>query len=151
MINILFLDIDGVLNSERSCIAFNAYPWDLSKESLKQFDWVAIGLIRRICKETNTKIVLSSTWRLSINYKDIAKAFDLPIIDKTPHRFSSNRGEEIALWLRDHKPTKYNYVIVDDASDIIDYQLPRFVKVNPITGLSLNDYYKIKLIIGVNK
>lgn len=133
---ILFLDIDGVLNSVRSAVAYEGYP---KPSDLLELDDIAINLIKKVCIKTNSFICLSSTWRYSI--KDIiafAKEIDLPIIAKTPYKLSSNRGEEIQMWLDKNKVEKY--AIVDDDSDMLKEQLPLFVKVDGKNGLSYENY-----------
>lgn len=45
---ILFLDIDGVLNSDRSNMAFSGYPHSFSDADMAKFDNVALGLLRRL-------------------------------------------------------------------------------------------------------
>jgi len=139
---VIFLDVDGVINSRRTCIAYDGYPWEVDKQGLKMFDHVAIDLIRVACEKTGARIILSSTWRRSTGHVNMAVAMHLPMMDSTPEKLSSARGEEIAMWLRDH-PEVEQYAIVDDDSDMLDGQLPYFVKVDPDNGLSYKNYLKI--------
>lgn len=143
---IIFLDIDGVLNSKRTYYAFKGYPIDLSNESLKRFDWVAIGLIRKLCKLLDAQIVLSSSWRRCFKIEDIALALNLPIIDKTPILFSGTRGKEIELWINKNKDV--SYCIIDDNNDMLDYQKEHFVRTSHENGFLLKDYYKVIKMFG---
>ena len=120
---ILFLDIDGVLNSTRTCVAFGGYPMEL--KHIAAFDQVAIRLIQRLCDSAGVQVVLSSAWRLHCDFKDVGAALGLPIIDRTPS-LSGNRGSEIARWLSEH-PEVEQYAIIDDDGDMLDGQLSRFV------------------------
>ena len=43
---VLFLDIDGVLNSTKTCVAFGGYPMEL--HHIEAFDKAAIRLIQRL-------------------------------------------------------------------------------------------------------
>lgn len=138
---ILYLDIDGVINSRRTAEAFEGYPWNA--KSLENFDKVAIALIQRLCEITDCKIVLSSSWRADPNWKDLAEQLDLPIIDRTPIKISSNRGEEVAMWLREH-PEVTQYAIVDDTDEFLEEQRPFFVQTCPYNGLSYDNYMKLK-------
>jgi len=133
---LIFLDIDGVLNSHRSAIALGGYPYP--HKEYHKFDIVALGLIRKICKDSGAKIVLSSGWRFMIEPREIAMELKLPIIDKTPHVYGVSRGEEIMYWLRSHSARKY--VIIDDATDICREQLPYYVQVNRMDGFSYANY-----------
>lgn len=142
---VLFLDIDGVLNSHRSCLAFRGYPHGFDKEDMAKFDHVAVSLIRRLCKEVDCSIVLSSSWRIIHQVIEVANGLDLPIFDRTPSS-SGPRGAEIKEWLVLH-PEVTTYAIVDDDSDMMDEQAANFVRTNTNEGLTLNDYSKLKAIL----
>ena len=117
---VLFLDFDGVLNSSRTCAAFDGYPFDLERD-FSQFDHVAIALIQKVCEKTDCKVVVSSTWRLGTPAKLMIEKLKLPIIGRTPTTpelglpMSSGRGNEIEAWLETH-PEVTTYAIVDDES-----------------------------------
>lgn len=143
---IIFLDIDGVLNSWGSYYALGGYPHTLQEVGL--FDWVAIGLLQRLCKsDANIKIVMSSSWRLSFPADAFTKAFDLPVIDNTPGDDTESRGEEIRQWLAAH-PTIRNYVIIDDNDWVLPHQRKRFVKTDPDVGLTFHNIRKVMRILG---
>lgn len=55
---IIFLDIDGVLNSE---VYYRIV--DRSKKDWSRFDPKAVELIKKLLNEFSAKIVISSTWR----------------------------------------------------------------------------------------
>lgn len=143
MRKVIFLDIDGVLNSYRSCTAYGAYPSD--NTSAEKFDEIAINLIRVACKKCNAEIILSSTWRCDENWENLAQTLDLPIVDKTPDNItlSGSRTLEIEKWLQDN--VVFEYVIVDDTF----VNLENFVQTDPEEGLSYKDYKKILSILGV--
>lgn len=100
MNNIVFLDIDGVLNYTEWYI----YPRNELKSDLDPF---CIERIKVLCRITNSKIVISSDWRYSTGYKKLLKDNDFIelIIDKTPeHMFDvsqedKSRGSEIQHWM----------------------------------------------------
>lgn len=142
---ILFLDIDGVVNSVRSAVALGGYPWTCEPQDIKLFDHVALALIKRVCEETDTKICLSSMWRHNYNSREDLAQFGsdigLPfIISKTPTMLTATRGEEISAWLRDNEGKITKYAIVDDDSDMLKEQIPFFVKTNSKEGLSYSNY-----------
>jgi hypothetical protein len=147
---ILFLDIDGVLNSRRSLTAFGEYPINFSARELAFFDWVAVALVRRLCRETKSKVVLSSTWRYFFSAEQVAAALDLPVIDCTPKSSEeadyARRGGEIEAWLDDH-PEVTHYAITDDINAMLDEQQPHFVQTDERCGLSLNDYHLLYMIL----
>lgn len=143
---VLFLDIDGVLNSRRSCAAFGGYPHSFSKEDMGRFDHVAINLVRRICEETGCSIVLSSSWRLSNTAHEAANALDLSIIDSTPV-LNRARGFEINAWLARH-PEVTKYAIVDGIDAMLGGQQYNFVQTDEECGLTLRNYLDLKCILG---
>lgn len=145
---VLFLDIDGVLNSTRSAVALHGYPRVYAVEDGSCFDQIAVHLIRGLCAASGAKIVLSSTWRLSDQWERIGPALDLPIIDRTPSLLGP-RGAEIARWLADH-PEVEQWAIVDDDSDMLDGQLSRFVKTSHFDGLTWEPFSRLCELLGVN-
>ena len=141
---VLFLDIDGVLNSTKTCVAFGGYPMEL--QHIEAFDKAAIKLIQRLCDSSGVQIVLSSAWRLTHHFGDVAKALALPIIDRTPNLLGP-RGNEIKAWLDKHVEVTH-YAIVDDDADMLDYQMPFFVQTSHFEGLTWADYCKLCAIFG---
>lgn len=155
--NIIFLDIDGVLNSLDSVLAFRDDGhlfWSDRKESL---DPVSVGLLQHLCEETDAKIVISSTWRKLYSeqeFRDIFASYgweNFPILGMTTtdkvHPDSWARGYEIQDWL-DNNPWK-NYVILDDDSDMLDCQSEQFVHVSGINGFRSKHYCKVLRIFGM--
>jgi hypothetical protein len=145
--NVLFLDIDGVLNSARSCLASRGYPLTLEPSHLEKFDWVAVALVRRICETTGAKIVLSSMWRLHLPHDQIGKALDLPIIDATPY-LGVHRGHEIAAWLARQQPAPERYAIVDDDGDMLPEQMSCFVHTDGREGLTYANAVRLAELLG---
>lgn len=138
-LKVLFLDIDGVLNSIRTEVASNGYPHSFSAFDMERFDRVAIALVRRLCRETDCSVVLSSDWRYNYSAHQAANALDLPIMDVTPMDVTGTRAMEIAAWLAAH-PEVATYAIVDDIPDIEDLHGERWVLTDPAAGLSLANY-----------
>jgi hypothetical protein len=145
--NILFLDVDGVLNSTRSAYGLGGLPHGTHTEQLALFDHIAIGLIRLLCKDAKAKIVLSSSWRLLTPFAELGKALDLPIIDATDREVGP-RGEQIQRWLDKHPGVK-RYAIVDDDRDMLQAQMPYFVKTNNAEGLLYSDFMVLRRVFGL--
>jgi hypothetical protein len=150
---LLFLDIDGVLNSERTYLAFGRYPHTFSESDLACLDLVAVGMIRKLCKVTGAQVVLSSSWRAEFTAEQAAAALDLPIISCTPwFRHVVPRGREIAAALAEY-PLVTHYAIVDDVHtdmgmvQILPAQMPHFVHTDENEGLTLADYKRLLVIL----
>lgn len=103
---VLFLDIDGVVNS-RSTTDFrnNLYPID---------PYMAF-LVGKIQLDTDCKVVLSSSWRLHPDGITAVEKAVVKVIDKTPY-LDGIRGDEVKAWLDKH-PEVTKYAILDDDSD----------------------------------
>ena len=134
---IIFLDIDGVLNSR---------AYDRKRDWNKQtdIDETRLPLIREIVDATDAKIVLSSTWRQHwekarercdedgryIN-RTFAK-YGLFIFDKTPDLGDRGlRRDEIKRWLKETKEEIETFVIIDDYRYGWGDLSERFVKTDP--------------------
>lgn len=123
---VIFLDIDGVLNSEEF------YQHRPLTQELNEIDEEKVKLLQQIVQATNAKIVLTSTWRVydktdktSPSYKvygylvDTLAKYDLSIFDCTPW-INENRPHEIQVWLsmwdlyKDIHEHIRGYVILDD-------------------------------------
>ena len=139
---IIFLDFDGVMDTAY-------YDHVLHKEGKPGndmygaiFDPYCVQNLKRIIDETGAHIVVSSSWKYGMSYKDFLDMWEyrgLPgfVTDVTPTPLErNNRGDEIDAWLNECR-TEVQYVILDDlrADNFNEHQLPRFLKVNPIWGL----------------
>lgn len=103
---ILFLDIDGVVNSRLSTdFRNNLYPID---------PYMAF-LVGRIQLQTGCEVVLSSSWRLHPDGIQKVRESIVDVLDKTPY-LGGPRGNEIKWWLDNH-PEVEKYAILDDDSD----------------------------------
>ena len=138
---VLFLDIDGVLNSIGRARAYSGtelrnggmgFPCQL-EHSDAMLDRNAVAILRRFVELHGFKIVLSSSWRSGDAAADIAlfkTAFarefdwpDFPMIGITP-RLEQKwiRGVEVNRWICMHGGQCRDYVIIDDESDFTNHQ-----------------------------
>ena len=159
----IFLDIDGVITTEKS-------RWRLDKSKLK--------LLKEIMDKTGAKIVVSSSWRLGsveATKKDLSQVshfqpFPFPFVDDIvgvtvrasnmiihpdgDREFMIPRGVEIDNWLRKNvedywNEDSYRYVILDDDSDMLLSQKDNFIQTDSLNGLSRKDVNKaIKILNG---
>jgi len=169
MDKIIFLDIDGVLNTGSFVESFYAihklkginlsdtqdlFRKDMIDDYGIQFCPVATKMLRWIVEVTGAKIVISSTWRMSglSVMKDLWRDRGLPgeVIDITPISKDRNRGWEINKWILDNASNIKSYVILDDDDDMLVSQLPRFVQINETYGITYNDAINAIQILGNN-
>ena len=140
MNKIIFLDFDGVLNTEhyQGLLQYQGKPWQ--DEYGAFFDPKAVKQLKRIIDATDADIVVESSWKyLGLDaMKELWEVRNLPgtIIDITPSLLGKNKGVEIASWLSKYAKQDIRYVIIDDEYVILDSQLPHFILTNPYEGIS---------------
>ena len=149
---VLFLDIDGVLNSKQSFIYTNREWCKKNKPFLKgdkihklEFCPIACSNLNYILESIpDLKIVISSGWRIGRELKHLKRILKTygkiyytdKVIDKTPFISSDNRGEEIAEWLKGHPEVK-KFGILDDTPSNMGELLPFLFKTDFNIGLTL--------------
>jgi hypothetical protein len=134
--NIIFLDIDGVL--VRYPGVKNNYQKDKRDEFGPLFHPTCVEFLEEIVHKTNAKIVISSSWkRIGIErLKNIfrVRGIDVDIIDIIP-LYGLPRGEEIQLWLDEHGADKY--IILDDRElDLKTLHGNRFIQTDSQLGIT---------------
>ena len=140
MNKILFLDFDGVLNTEhyQGLLQYQGKPWQ--DEYGAFFDPKAVKQLKRIIDATDADIVVESSWKyLGLDaMNELWEVRNLPgtIIDITPSLLGKNKGVEIASWLSKYAKQDIRYVIIDDEYVILDSQLPHFILTNPYEGIT---------------
>ena len=147
---IVFLDIDGVLNSTQFFQKDSLYP---KSDRRNQLDSQAIAHLNEIA---DWNFVLSSTWRKFFERDEMNKTlkdmgFLGTIIDYIPDFYwsCSIRGNEILSWMKDNKlHNSKNYVIFDDDSDILYWQRNNFIHVDNHFGLGPNHVWRAKQILN---
>lgn len=104
---ILFLDIDGVVNCEKT---FQRHRGVIGIDPMMAFR------VGKIVLDTDCKVVLSSSWRHSKEGIAEVERQVVPLLDRTPNSDKGFRGDEVAAWLAEH-PKVTAYAILDDDSD----------------------------------
>lgn len=117
---IIFLDVDGVLNSEEF---YMAHKEDIE---LQQIDEVCVKRLKQIVDATNAKIVLSSSWRggwdkdpkkidqFCMQLVKMLAKYDLVIVDRTCYLETWDRSKEVQIWIKEQKERIDSFLILDD-------------------------------------
>lgn len=153
--NLIFLDIDGVLNCQ---LFYNG----MSRQELTHLSYEPanicperLGWLAQLCLDTNSELVISSSWRHGKTTTYFADAFaevggsggaGLVIAGLTPAILpqqldagdypSIPRGVEIKHFLSKYAPQVGNYAIIDDDADMLLEQGPHFFQTDPYAGLT---------------
>ena len=155
MDNIIFLDIDGTLSSEKYFMVNPNRKGDslfIEPEKVK--------ILNELKDIPGITIVISSSW----GKLQMVRLRDLdPISGHTDHYHEEwlCRGNEIEKYLQNkynRTCTKfgeswrsnkdiYNYVIIDDDEDMLFGQKDHFIKINRELGITEEDIKKIKNIL----
>lgn len=115
---IIFLDIDGVLNSY-------AFLKNIPDDSFG-IDNSRLPILKRIIDETGAKIVLSSSWRknwsekaekctpLGLSLIKLFSEYGIEIFGKTPEIDYFRRADEIKSVIESYSSELESFVILDD-------------------------------------
>jgi hypothetical protein len=142
--NVIFLDIDGVLRTDVSDRYWSEATGQPIPKSVfdRLFSSHSIAILNEIVYITGAKVVITSTWRVQHSLEQLRSIFKIrgfrgQIIDTT--KIIGNRGEEIQEWLDTHVVNKY--VVIDDSvKDILIHINPkRVVKIE--SNIGLNDIH----------
>lgn len=150
---VIFLDVDGVLNSIENTIKVvkrlrrrKMLIRSLSIDYVP-FRRTCLKNLARIVRWTGAKVVVTSTWRTSKESLAVLKArlaeYGVPVYDCT-RRFG-DRGAEIKEWLSEKRDVNgVRYVVLDDEiNDIVGYiGKAGVIQVNGECGLSFWDSLK---------
>jgi hypothetical protein len=137
---VLFLDIDGVLNSSRTALVTPMAGKTFKQIMIDGIDKTAVAMVNRLCKDNNLLIVLSSShrydyllpgtvaveggfsrdqvdlFRMGLYLQELGLDYTL-VIDATPDITAPNstRGDEINRWLELNEGLNVeNFIILDD-------------------------------------
>jgi HAD domain in Swiss Army Knife RNA repair proteins len=145
---ILFLDIDGVLNSEAY------YKSSSHKENYSsRFDPQSVEFIKKLVEEFSLQIVISSTWRYGAVDRLMHELKNSELIKYLYHEWftpvihPAHRGREIKLWLDLH-PEVTDYIIIDDDENILEEQMNRFVKTGLHEGMTEEHFNRVRAILS---
>lgn len=135
---VIFLDIDGVLNSQayfagnhedvKGFYIKNIYNNDnidlLVERQLMDIDYNKLLLLKKIIDEVDAKVVVTSTWKQLFFFPQLVKKLielGIPIVGHTEDSVI-DRGAGIKKYLQEHKVSKYA-VLDDDIFDDYDEEI----------------------------
>jgi hypothetical protein len=148
---LVFLDIDGVLNTLRN------YDWGSGPTCL--ISPHLVKRLNRIVQLPGIEVVISSSWRYQILHgATTVRGFQHMLrshgLDCHIHGHTAGdhdcpiRGRQIAKYLEDVKPLSY-VIIDDDTSEYLDaVHGERVVFTDPATGLSDMDITRAQSVLG---
>jgi hypothetical protein len=129
---IIFLDIDGVLNSEKSARQFG---------TRYRFAKPNVAALNEILRQTDARIVIASSWREAMMLSEIVGYLERDgvlagrVAGKTQF-LQKARGLEIDAWLHSVPYAVSSFAILDDRDDMKMHRA-RLVQINPQVGLNM--------------
>ncbi len=149
--NIVFLDIDGVVCNHRVCWARPRGVQELSSQAW--IDPISVAAVNRICMDADAKLVVSSTWKSYPNIDVILRTMGI-LADFHPSMITPGgggfRGDSLVLW-EDENGKPKNYVILDDCSDFHPFQKPHLVLTDPEDGILTRHIKQALEIFGLHQ
>lgn len=142
--NILFLDIDGVMKPGR-CY------WSKERSKKPGFDPLAVDCVNRICERTNSKIVFNTVWNKHPNL--LEQVIEAGIKEEYIHKEyktiygtdTYNRVEAIQSWLYYlDEDAIVNWCVLDDTP----LYHRNAILVNYNNGISVENYRKATKLLG---
>lgn len=121
---VIFVDVDGVLNSD---------DFIDSVKGKQDIDIKTILLLKRAIDETGAKIVMDTSFRYTQSFLKVQEILlqNGIMFDKTPF-IDNERGKEIRQYLAEHKEDIEDYILLDDVvfSDFDDELLNHLIKMD---------------------
>ena len=136
---IIFLDVDGVLNSVQ-----DRFSWTIESDK-------HLILLACIVRRTDAKIVVSSSWRncgLLDTLKKRLNDFSMSVFDITGYNKNGIRGLEIKEWLDNHNNIESFVILDDEVFDIKEHFPNNFVQTSMKVGLQKEDVEKCIAILS---
>lgn len=163
---LLFLDFDGVLNSD-VYMKSKAYQdevaglsdWEVIQQAHHtHLDPDALALIAKIVDATGAVVIASTTWRLRYSNDEMNlmlsnRGAKFRISGSTPaiRMFGSDRGAEIKRYMENSLDEPESFVIIDDIDFFIHYKdlYPHFIQTDSKYGIRQSDVERaIKILNG---
>ena len=144
---VIFLDVDGVLNSEEDLKIYREKNGITGCILYDNVEERPLKLLKQIVDVTGAVVVLSSSWRLGYGktesifggrlYEKVRSALEangMEIYDITPHIVGAQRGDEIKQWLSNKQDVE-SFVILDDDLDMGEYTSTNLIQTTYKYGL----------------
>jgi len=154
---ILFLDIDGVMNTKNH---LRRQARNGKKPS--RFDWcpVAAAHIKLLTEKLGARIVVTSTWRYEFgSFEELREIFEKNeinpdhVIGKTSSLLNEDgpvtRGQEIRAWIEENNAQHDLHIILDDNDDGISERFLHFIQTSMEEGFAAQE--KIKMALKIIK
>lgn len=143
--NVVFLDYDGVVNipmwDDNGEHCNYGHPFGGKVNCFQAVQWVS-----EFCQQFDYSIVVTSSWRMSKNYKEClingGLRKGIKILGRTRRLDDKHRGDEIQEYL-DRHPEIDKFIIFDDETDM-GHLKDHLLKCNSVVGFTLVEFENAK-------
>lgn len=168
---VIFLDIDGVLNTWESATDEDMTYRKASDGELCFYHNLhdpSVANLNKITDTTGASLVISSTWRIGTEgqFEDlilylqeqgvtapvVGRTPSLPSVDLPPYspygrmkRSEAQRGTEIQAWMDERKEVTWNFIILDDESDMA-HLLHKLVRTDGMASEGLREDHVVRAL-----
>lgn len=161
---ILFLDIDGVVNTlmiyskpdrSKRMHTKDGFYFDLCHPSDKRVsNEFAVRWLNKLCIEFNLDIVITSTWLIGNSLKKVETCLrnsgldeSINIIGGISKNQMHSRGVQIEQWLKENdlNPDEHLLIILDDDSDMLGFSrdfTQYLIQCDTYLGFTFREYVK---------
>ncbi len=158
---IIFLDFDGVLNTDKNLQAILRGTGSFKDRYGTVFDPEAVENLKKITDTVDCDIVISSSWRY-LGFETMQRMWNdrkLPgkIVATTEYNpefaGEGRRGKEIQAYLTNlyiKEKKSRSYVILDDIDDFLLFQKRHFILIDGKVGITAKDVEKAINILNDN-
>ncbi|MCG3884534.1 hypothetical protein I3271_07515 [Photobacterium leiognathi] len=169
--SVIFLDIDGVLNSKQHFIYRKSPEGRARRQRIIEkhgqtrigleliiIDETKVEILKKLVTDSNLKVVMTSTHRENSNCEYFQTLFDLighplppkTVIGCTPilgHVDERKRGAEVESWISSNRFTGKFLIIDDDYEDNFFFYQPRIeidnsIGLTPANAEAIQKYFK---------
>lgn len=138
---VIFLNIDGVLQSVRSFIVNKKFALPTNLNLKGSFDPVAVNLLIDFCDKTSVDLILHSTWRSNAESINRLKDIGLPIKGTTD--ILASKADSIKRWIEENNPEKW--CVLDDTRIDVD----RLIYIDNLEGLLVKHLMEAEKLLDV--
>lgn len=162
---VIFLDVDGVLNSENDLRVFREKNNITGTILYAEVEDRPLKLLKELVEKSGAKIVVSSSWRIGCERSGRESIFGASLYEKLVRRLrdygmevyditpslsgNAQRGDEIREWLQTCESDIDSFVILDDDADMCEFVGTNLVQTTYKHGLTEDAITKALQVLEV--
>lgn len=151
---ILFINLNNTFCSIKSFLVSGKTPNGLNEENRDCFDWISIGLIRKICEKRDIKVVIALNLDRTYTNQEVSEYFKIPVLDTISNEknLQTDTGLSLVLvnsftknvrdWIIENNFSG-DYLLLDTDNSMDYFLYTHFVILDPQEGFLHKNYMEI--------